>query len=60
MELKSAVELGKPLYIFVENAVLSEFRTYQKNMENDSVSYASVDDPRVYRFLDEIERLPKK
>jgi nucleoside 2-deoxyribosyltransferase len=59
MELKTAVELGKPLYIFVEQAVLSEFRTYHKNIGNESIMYAFVDDIRVYHFLDEMEKLPK-
>jgi len=59
MELKTAIALGKPLYIFVEHSVLSEFRTYQKNKDNNSISYAAVDDARVYAFLDEVELLPK-
>ena len=59
MELRTATDLGKPLFIFVEQAVLHEFRTYQQNKTNSSINYAAVDDVKIYAFLDEIESLPK-
>jgi nucleoside 2-deoxyribosyltransferase len=59
MELRTAAELGKPLFIFVEQSVLHEFRTYQQNKANDTIRYAAVDDVRIYAFLDEVESLPK-
>lgn len=59
MELKTAAELGKPLFIFVEQAVLAEFRTYQRNRAHPNIQYAAVDDARIYAFLDEIESLPR-
>lgn len=57
-EIKSAIELGKQIYIFVEKSVLSEYRTYQANKDNDSFRPASVNDKRVFQFLEEIYGLP--
>ncbi len=57
-ELKTALELGKPAYIFVEKNVLAEFRTFEKNKDVEGIQYVAVDDPRVYQFLGEILALP--
>lgn len=56
-EIKAAIELGKQIYIFVEKSVLSEYRTYQANKENDSFRPASVNDKRIFQFLEEIYNL---
>jgi hypothetical protein len=58
MELKTALRLGRPVYIFVERGVLSEYSTYLKNKEVKKIVYSFVDDIRVYRFLDEVHALP--
>lgn len=57
MELKAAIEQGKQIYVFVENGVLSEYRTFLKNKDKD-IQYHHVDDPRIYAFLEEIYGLP--
>lgn len=57
-EIRTAHELGKQVYLFVERAVDVEYQTYLKNKAKTDISYASVDDPRVYRFLEEIKGLP--
>lgn len=57
-ELKTALELGKPVYIFVEKNVLAEYRTYVKNKDVKGITFASVDDPRTYHFLEEVHALP--
>lgn len=57
-ELKTAYEAGKQVYIFVERAVLSEFRTYQKNKDVEGFKPASVSDSRVFSFLEEVYGLP--
>lgn len=36
-ELRTALDLGKPVYIFVQRSVLLEYRTYERNKEVDSV-----------------------
>lgn len=58
-ELKKAVELGKQVYIFVENSVLSEFKYYQVNKDVIGMKFTAVNDSRVYNFLEEIYALPK-
>lgn len=58
LELKTAIDKGRQVYIFIENAVLAEYRTCEANKDNKSVTYAAVDDVRVYRFLEEVFRLP--
>jgi hypothetical protein len=58
-ELKRAIDLGKQVYIFVENGVLSEFKYYQLNKDLVGVQYSAVNDKRVYSFLEEIYALPK-
>ena len=57
-ELKTAIDLGKPVYIFVEKSVLAEYHTYEINKNNPNIQYAAVDDVRVYHFLEEIKSLP--
>jgi hypothetical protein len=58
LELKTAIEQGKQVYVFVEKAVLAEHRTFDKNRENKTFVPAAVDDLRVYKFLDEVVGLP--
>lgn len=53
IEFKTATELQKPIYIFVERDVLAEHKTYSRNKEA-VVDWAAVNDVRVYKFLDEI------
>ena len=57
-ELRAAIELNKPIYIFIEKNVLAEFRTFEKNKDNEHIKYASVDDKRIYQFIDEVQSLP--
>jgi len=58
LELKTAIEKGRQVYIFVEKSVLAEYRTYEINKGKSEVRYAAVDDVRVYKFLEEIFALP--
>lgn len=53
-ELDTAFTLNKQVYIFIEKSVLSEFKTYQANPDNVSIKYVSVDDIRVFKFIDQI------
>ena len=57
-ELKTAINLGRPVYIFVEKSVLAEYKTYEKNKESKDIEYAAVDDKSVYQFMDEVFSLP--
>jgi hypothetical protein len=58
LELKTAIDKGRQVYIFIENAVLAEYRTYEVNKNNEKITYAAVDDVRVYKFLEEVFNLP--
>jgi hypothetical protein len=54
LELKTAIDKGRQVYIFVDKSVLVEYRTYMANKGKDSVSYIAVDDIRIYKFLEEV------
>src|SRR5438093_940163 len=56
-ELKTAYELGIQVFIFVEATVLGEYQTYLRNKDVAGVTFNYVDDPRVYRFLEEVHGL---
>lgn len=58
-ELKSALDFGKQVFIFVDRPVHHEYKFYLKNKSVDGVQYTAVDDRRVYEFLEEINSLPK-
>jgi len=53
-EFESASEKGIPTYILVEKSVMSEFETFKKNRENESIEYAHVDSVNIFHFLDSI------
>lgn len=53
-EVKVAIELGKQIYIFVDRDVLSEFRTWQKNKATEEIQYHSVDNQRIFWFVQEM------
>ena len=61
-ELKTAFDKGKQVYIFIEKAVLHEYRTYEKNKEDKEllkrIKFSAVDNIKIYEFLDEVFNLP--
>jgi hypothetical protein len=46
-ELKTAIDLGKQVYVFVEQPVLSEYRTYLANKSVQGFTPSSVNDLRI-------------
>ena len=58
-ELRTALERGIQVFIFIEKSVFSEFSTYQLNKENPSTKYQFVDDVRVYEFIEDLHKLPR-
>ena len=58
-ELKSAIELGKQVFIFIDRPVHQEYRFFLKNKNLENVQFTAVDDRRIYEFLEEIHSLPK-
>lgn len=57
-ELKTAIELGKQVYIFIEKAVCYEYKTYLQNKEVKGFKQSSVNDVRVFSFLEDIYSIP--
>lgn len=57
LELKTAIEENKHVYIFVEKNILTEFETYLLNKENQTISYKYVENNKIYKFLEEIKFL---
>jgi len=57
-EIKTAIELGKQIYIFIERSVHAEYATYLSNKEVVGFRPSSVNDIRVFQFIEEIYGLP--
>lgn len=57
MELKTAHELNKQIYVFVERPVHVEYRTWLLNRDNEAFQPQYVDDTRIYDFVAEIYAL---
>ena len=53
-ELKTAIDLGRPVYIFVEKSVLFEYKIYEQNKESKDIVYVAVDNVAIYQFMDEV------
>lgn len=58
VELKTAIELGKQVYVFVDRSVKVEHRFVQKNKDISNLQYTSVDNKKVFEYLDYVEQLP--
>lgn len=59
MELKTALRLNKQSYIFVDGSVMAEYRMYLKNKELKGIRYVAADDERIFRFIEEMQALPR-
>lgn len=61
-ELQTALDKGKQVYIFIDKAVLHEYKTYEHNKDNEDVikiiKFSAVNDIKIYKFLDEVFALP--
>ena len=56
VELKTARDFNKQVYIFIDKNVLAEYETYLLNKGNNVV-YRYVEDDRIYKFIEEIKGL---
>lgn len=59
VEIKTAIDQNKQVYIFIEKNVLAEYQTYLINKENETTKYRFVEDKKIYKFIEEIYALPK-
>jgi hypothetical protein len=57
-ELKKAIDIGKPVYIFIQKEVYIEYRTYLINKGRD-IRFKSVDDINVFKFIEEISAMQR-
>ena len=59
MEIKTALNLDKQVFIFIDKNVYSEYRTYLSNKTTKTVKYHYVDNIKIYEFIEQLETLPK-
>lgn len=57
-EYKTAVEREIPTYILIEKSVHSEFETYLKNKNNESINYVHVDSVNIFHLIENILSQP--
>lgn len=57
-EFRTALELNKQLYIFIEKNVYAEYQTYLLNKKNSDVKYRFADNIKIYEFIEFVEALP--
>ncbi|MCZ0925353.1 DUF4062 domain-containing protein [Vibrio diabolicus] len=53
-EFDSAHSRDVPTYILVDKSVMSEYETFKKNRDNNTINYAHVDSVNIFLFLDEV------
>ncbi|WP_369012690.1 DUF4062 domain-containing protein [Flavobacterium anhuiense] len=58
MELKTAFELNKQVYIFIEKSVYNEYHFYLSNKTNETIIYTYADNVKIYQFIEFVESLP--
>lgn len=57
-ELKTAYDLNKQVYIFIDKNVYSEYKFYANNKDNESIKFVYADDIKIYKFIEYVETLP--
>lgn len=58
MEFKTALNLNKQVYIFIDKHVHAEYQTYLLNKDNLEIKYRFVDNLKVYEFIEFLDSLP--
>ncbi len=58
IEIKTALEQNKQVYLFIDKNVLAEYQTYLFNKGNATIKYRFVDNIRIYDFIEFVEALP--
>lgn len=53
-EIKRAVELDKPIFIFVDRDTLAEYRTWDRNKHISGLKFVHAEDPKIFEFLSSI------
>jgi len=58
LEFKTALDLNKQVYIFIDKNVYAEYQTYQLNKKSKDIKYRFADNIKIYEFIEFIETLP--
>lgn len=58
-EYESAAIRDIPIYILLESGVYSEYQTFLKNKENQSINYAHVDSVNIFCLIEDILARPR-
>lgn len=58
MEFKTALELNKQVYIFIDKNVNAEYQTYLLNKDNKTTNYRFVDNIKIFEFIEFVGNLP--
>lgn len=58
LELKTAYELNKQVYIFIDKGVYNEYRFYLSNKGNADVKFTYADNIKIHEFIEFVEALP--
>ncbi len=58
MELKTAYDLNKQVYIFIEKNVYNEYNFYLNNKDNVNLKFTYADNIKIYSFIESVETLP--
>lgn len=56
-ELKTAIQSNKQVFIFIDKKVATEYETYVLNKNLSAVNYKYVDNPSIYKFIEEVKNL---
>lgn len=56
-ELKTAIQNNKQVFIFIDKKVATEYETYVLNKSLSAVTYKYVDNPSIYKFIEEVKNL---
>lgn len=58
MELNTAIELNKQVYIFIDKNVYQEHQFYLDNKKTKDVKYKFADNVKIHEFIEFVESLP--
>ena len=58
-EYRSAIEQDIPVYILIEKPVYSDYETFLRNKDNETISYAHVDSVNIFHLIEEILSQPR-
>lgn len=58
IELRTALDQNKQVYIFIDKNVYAEYQTYLLNKDSTETKYRFVDNVKIYEFIHYVENLP--